>query len=93
MIARLKSEPVATDWDAKAYQQFSRLRQRPVSELLDRVDLKQPKRIYDLGCGTGIATQLSDTASPQPHSRDSTPSSSHTDSARWNVAFAAGMPQ
>ena len=58
MIARLKSGPIATDWDAKAYQQFSRLRQRPASELLDHVDLKQPKRIYDLGCGTGIATQL-----------------------------------
>jgi len=46
------------DWDAKAYQQFSRLRQRPVNELLDRVELKSPQRIYDLGCGTGIATQL-----------------------------------
>ncbi|WP_445179476.1 methyltransferase domain-containing protein [Pseudomonas sp. McL0111] len=47
-----------TQWDAKAYQQFSRLRQQPVNELLDRVDLDNPKRIYDLGCGTGIATQL-----------------------------------
>ena len=55
MIARLKTAP---DWDAKAYQQFSRLRQRPVNELLDRVDLQTPQRIYDLGCGTGIATQL-----------------------------------
>lgn len=55
MINRLTSAP---DWDAKAYQQFSRLRQRPVNELLDRVDLQNPKRIYDLGCGTGIATQL-----------------------------------
>ena len=27
------------------------------------------------------------------HSRDSTPNSSHTDSARWKVALAAGMPQ
>ncbi|AUG39574.1 hypothetical protein CXP47_06645 [Pseudomonas chlororaphis] len=25
--------------------------------------------------------------------RDSTPSSSHTDSARWKVALAAGIPQ
>jgi Trans-aconitate methyltransferase len=59
MIARLKSaSDSTTDWDAKAYQQFSRLRQRPVNELLDRVELKQPKRIYDLGCGTGIATQV-----------------------------------
>ncbi|MFI8222801.1 methyltransferase domain-containing protein [Pseudomonas sp. NPDC085632] len=55
MIARVKATP---DWDAKAYQQFSRLRQRPVNELLDRVDLHNPQRIYDLGCGTGIATQL-----------------------------------
>jgi trans-aconitate 2-methyltransferase len=47
-----------TQWDAKAYQQFSRLRQQPVNELLDRVGLDNPKRIYDLGCGTGIATQL-----------------------------------
>ncbi|RON57087.1 methyltransferase domain-containing protein [Pseudomonas frederiksbergensis] len=56
MITRLK--PGDTAWDAKAYQQFSRLRQRPVNELLDRIELKHPKRIYDLGCGTGIATQL-----------------------------------
>ncbi|MBV4547240.1 methyltransferase domain-containing protein [Pseudomonas triticicola] len=48
----------ASDWDAKAYQQFSRLRQRPVNELLDRIELQNPQRIYDLGCGTGIATQL-----------------------------------
>lgn len=54
MISRLATP----DWDAKAYQQFSRLRQRPVHELLDRVDLPNPQRIYDLGCGTGIATQL-----------------------------------
>jgi trans-aconitate 2-methyltransferase len=54
MISRLATP----DWDAKAYQQFSRLRQRPVNELLDRVDLPNPQRIYDLGCGTGIATQL-----------------------------------
>jgi trans-aconitate 2-methyltransferase len=54
MISRLAT----SDWDAKAYQQFFRLRQRPVNELLDRVDLQNPQRIYDLGCGTGIATQL-----------------------------------
>ena len=40
-------------------------------------------------------------ASPLPHFeristqgwRDSIPNSSHTDSAKWNVAFAAGIPQ
>ena len=55
MITRLKAVP---DWNAKAYQQFSKLRQRPVNELLDRVHLQNPKRIIDLGCGTGIATRL-----------------------------------
>jgi trans-aconitate 2-methyltransferase len=55
MITRLKAAP---DWDAKAYQQFFRLRQRPVNELLDRIDLQNPQSIIDLGCGTGIATQL-----------------------------------
>lgn len=59
MSAKLETAGNAcTHWDAKAYQQFSRLRQRPVNELLDRIDLVNPKRIYDLGCGTGIATQL-----------------------------------
>ena len=59
MRAKLETAGNAcTHWDAKAYQQFSRLRQRPVHELLDRVDLPNPQRIYDLGCGTGIATQV-----------------------------------
>jgi len=58
MSVKLDTAGKATHWDAKAYQQFSRLRQRPVNELLDRVDLPNPQRIYDLGCGTGIATQL-----------------------------------
>jgi trans-aconitate 2-methyltransferase len=58
MSVKLDTAGKATHWDAKAYQQFSRLRQRPVTELLERVDLPNPQRIYDLGCGTGIATQL-----------------------------------
>ncbi|MHC8325330.1 methyltransferase domain-containing protein [Pseudomonas sp. LB1P83] len=57
----------STDWDAKAYLQFSRLRQQPVNELLDRIDLATPKRIYDLGCGTGIATQALAKRWPRAH--------------------------
>lgn len=63
----LKASISATDWDAKAYQQFSRLRQRPVKELLDHVDISPPRRIYDLGCGTGIATQLLAKRWPRAH--------------------------
>ncbi|UST96686.1 methyltransferase domain-containing protein [Pseudomonas siliginis] len=64
MITRRTTAP---DWDAKAYQQFSRLRQRPVNELLDRIELQNPQRIYDLGCGTGIATQLLAKRWPRAH--------------------------
>jgi len=49
---------LSTQWDPQAYQQFVRLRERPAVELLDHVALQQPHHIYDLGCGTGIATQL-----------------------------------
>ncbi len=47
-----------TVWDPKSYQQFARLRERPVFELLNRLPLEKPECIYDLGCGTGIATRL-----------------------------------
>ncbi|HCE6812405.1 TPA: trans-aconitate 2-methyltransferase [Pseudomonas aeruginosa] len=47
-----------THWDPSAYMQFARLRQRPVVELLDHIEMHAPQRIYDLGCGTGIATEL-----------------------------------
>ncbi|MBN0810359.1 methyltransferase domain-containing protein, partial [Pseudomonas aeruginosa] len=45
-------------WNPSAYMQFARLRQRPVVELLDHIEPCCPERIYDLGCGTGIATEL-----------------------------------
>lgn len=71
-----------TDWDAKAYQQFSRLRQRPVNELLDRIELQNPQRIYDLGCGTGIATQLLAKRWPRAHLQGIDSSAQMLDEAR-----------
>lgn len=47
-----------TRWDPKAYLKFARLRELPAQELLDHIGELQPKCVYDLGCGTGIATQL-----------------------------------
>lgn len=47
-----------TQWDPQTYLKFARLRERPALELLDHISLENPKCIYDLGCGTGIATQL-----------------------------------
>ena len=59
----IKPEPstaraVGTQWDAQAYLKFARLRELPAQELLDHIGELQPTCIYDLGCGTGIATQL-----------------------------------
>ncbi|MGF6114141.1 methyltransferase domain-containing protein [Pseudomonas frederiksbergensis] len=85
MITRLTPVPGNTAWDAKAYQQFSRLRQRPVNELLDRVDLEHPRHIYDLGCGTGIATQL--LAKRWPRAR-----LMGVDSSEQMLAEARGLP-
>lgn len=55
----------STQWDPQAYLKFAHLRERPVMELLNHVSLQCPERIYDLGCGTGIATQLLATRWPQ----------------------------
>jgi trans-aconitate 2-methyltransferase len=48
---------VAT-WDPEQYLRFGAERLRPAVELLQRVSLDEPARIYDLGCGPGTVTQL-----------------------------------
>lgn len=45
-------------WDPAQYLKFDSLRLRPVLDLLARVPLDAPRRIVDLGCGTGAATGL-----------------------------------
>lgn len=47
-----------SDWDPSQYLQFSQPRLRPALELLARVALESPARVYDLGCGTGAVTRL-----------------------------------
>jgi trans-aconitate 2-methyltransferase len=47
-----------TRWDPKQYLKFADHRLRPALELLDRVPIESPKRIYDLGCGTGDVTRI-----------------------------------
>ncbi|AOY00459.1 trans-aconitate methyltransferase [Jeongeupia sp. USM3] len=52
-------EPASdTCWDPERYLQFAGLRRRPSEELLDRLPALSPTSIVDLGCGTGLATQL-----------------------------------
>ncbi|KAB0505882.1 hypothetical protein F7R14_07140 [Pseudomonas lini] len=56
---------------------------KAVSQLASMLNVKPLSRASPLPQGVVVDS----------YSRDSTPNSSHTDSARWNVALAAGMPQ
>ncbi len=47
-----------TIWDANQYLKFENKRLRPALELLDRIPLEYPKKILDLGCGTGNVTKI-----------------------------------
>jgi trans-aconitate 2-methyltransferase len=44
-------------WDANLYLKFSGQRARPATDLLAQIDLENPKRVIDLGCGTGNSTE------------------------------------
>ncbi len=43
-------------WDAGRYDRFEAERARPSRELIARIPLKNPRRILDLGCGSGLST-------------------------------------
>src|SRR4051812_44860547 len=45
-------------WDPQVYLEFADHRTRPARDLLAAVTLSDPRRIVDLGCGTGTSTRL-----------------------------------
>jgi trans-aconitate 2-methyltransferase len=45
-------------WDPSQYERFVGERRRPFLDLLDRVAATSPRRVVDLGCGTGSTTLL-----------------------------------
>ncbi len=47
---------VAVTWNPAQYQRFSGERARPFWDLVARVQVERPRRILDLGCGTGDLT-------------------------------------
>jgi trans-aconitate 2-methyltransferase len=47
-----------SDWDPAKYLKFANERSRPALDLLLRVTHRDPKLVYDLGCGPGNSTEL-----------------------------------
>ena len=45
------------DWNPELYLKFSDQRGRPAADLIAQIQLENPKRIIDLGCGTGTSTE------------------------------------
>jgi trans-aconitate 2-methyltransferase len=43
-------------WDAERYDRYEAERARPSRELIARIPLRAPRRILDLGCGSGLST-------------------------------------
>lgn len=46
------------DWNPEQYSKFMKERTLPAIDLASRLDVKNPQKILDLGCGTGNSTQL-----------------------------------
>ncbi len=45
-------------WDANLYLKFAKERSQPSLDLISRINLTDPRRIVDLGCGPGNSTVL-----------------------------------
>lgn len=45
-------------WDPQQYLKFAGPRLRPALDLLGRIDVDDPRTVYDLGCGPGNLTQF-----------------------------------
>lgn len=47
-----------TTWNPGQYLKFSDLRLQPALDLLARIEIAEPKSIFDLGCGPGTVTSI-----------------------------------
>lgn len=46
------------DWNPQAYLKFEKERSKPARDLVSRINLEQPKSIFDVGCGPGNSTHI-----------------------------------
>jgi trans-aconitate 2-methyltransferase len=51
-------EGCAVRWDPRQYGWYTDERARPFLDLVGRIDIKTPRRVVDLGCGSGNLTAL-----------------------------------
>ena len=59
MLEKLHQATFAgTRWNPEQYLKFSNQRIRPALELLERIQIKSPQVIYDLGCGSGDIAKI-----------------------------------
>lgn len=47
-----------SDWNSEQYLKFKKERTQPSVDLVNRIDLENPKRIIDIGCGPGNSTAV-----------------------------------
>jgi trans-aconitate 2-methyltransferase len=88
-------------WNPQQYLKFSGERMRPIVDLMARVPIESPRRIVDLGCGTGTLTGLLHNRWPQAHVTGVDNSAAMLERARtalpdveWQQAdLAAWMPK
>lgn len=46
------------DWNPESYLKFRKERTRPSVDLADKIEIKNPKKIIDIGCGPGNSTAV-----------------------------------
>ena len=54
MVAR----PSAPEWEPARYLRFERERSQPCRDLVARIEVRDPRRVADLGCGPGNSTAI-----------------------------------
>ena len=47
-----------SDWNPEQYEKFIKDRTQPAIDLANRLEVREAKRILDLGCGTGNSTRI-----------------------------------